>query len=189
MLQKELELCHKVVDVKPTQNANRYRVLSLRSETFLTNYVYAEMISSRLELHIQQEMIKSLIASRIGFNAKFMFNGYTALETSYGDDCPEKIKGLICANDNLLILSYRNFDKLKFPVHVVEKYTNSEPLAYHLNCGERYCPNASEVFLYVKIVQAFHEFFRSNFVILDSEICVYSEYDNKKHTRSSPFFS
>ena len=87
------------------------------------------MISSRLELHIQQEMIKSLIASQIGFNAKFMFNGYTALETSYGDDCPEKIKGLICANDNLLILNHRNVDKLEFPIHVVEKYTNS--------CGEQ----------------------------------------------------
>ena len=93
MLQKELELCHNVVDVKPTQNANRYRVLILRYEPFLTNYVYAEMISSRLELHIQREMIKSLIASQIGFNAKFMFKSYTALETSYGDDCPEKIRG------------------------------------------------------------------------------------------------
>ena len=53
MLQKELELCHNIVDVKPTQIANRYRVLILRNEPFLTDYVYAEMISSRLKLHIQ----------------------------------------------------------------------------------------------------------------------------------------
>ena len=134
-------------------------------------------------------MIKSLIASQIGFNAKFMFNDYMALETSYGDDCPEKIRGLICANNNLLILNHKNVDKFAFPIHVVEKYTNSEQLACHLNCRECYCPHASEVFLYVKIVRAFHEFFRSNFGILDSEICVYSEYANKKHTCSSPFFS
>ena len=146
MLQKELKLCYNVVDVKPTQNANRYRVLILRNEPFLTNYVYAEMISSTLELHIQREMIKSLIASQIGFNAKFMFNSYTALETSYGDDCPEKIKRLICANDNLIILNHRNVDKLEFPIHVVKKYTNSKLLACHLNCGERYCSHASEVF-------------------------------------------
>ena len=171
------------VHAKRIAHENReFQLFLLHKKAFVKDFIYAEIChdDDEVDPSIQRKIISDNLLQNLNMLSAHAANGYWLSSLShscYTNKFIQLVSSIL--NDTLLSIRYFNPIDIKFPIEIVEVYTNSEQLPQtKLTCVHN-CSEECEVLAYLNIRHVIRKLFNDSYDTYDSEYCILSKYDIK----------
>ena len=155
------------VHAKRITHENReFQLFLLRKKAFIKDFIYAEIChdDDEVDPSIQRKIIIDNFLQNLNMLSTRAANGYWLSSSSHSSYTNKFIQlDSSVLNDTLLSIRYFNPIDIKFPIEIIEVYTNSKQLPQtKLTCA-RNCSEECEVSAYLNVRHVIRKLFNDSY--------------------------
>ena len=166
------------VHAKRIAHENReFQIFLLHKKAFVKDFIYAEIChdDDEVDPSIQRKLIIDNLLQNLNTLSTRAANGYWLSSSSHSYYTNKFIQlDNSVLNDALLSIRYFNPIDIKFPIEVIEVYTDSDQLPpKKLACAHN-CSEECEMLAYLKVRHVIRKLFNDSYDTSDSEYCILS---------------